>query len=95
MGNVFYDMNKPTFVGGGRDTRIENNIFVECETPVYLDNRGLRWDHFKPEGKMYETLRRVPFDKPPWSTRYPKLARILDEIPQAPLGNVVATERFR
>ena len=28
--------------------------------------------------------------QPPWSTRYPKLARILDEFPQAPLGHVLA-----
>jgi hypothetical protein len=39
---------------------------------------------------MVQDLRRVPYDRPPWSSRYPKLARILDEIPQAPLGNVVA-----
>lgn len=90
IGNVFFDMNTPTFIGGGRDNRIENNVFVKCDTPVYLDSRGLRWDHFRPEGPMYETLRGVPYDKPPWSTRYPALARILDEIPQAPLGNVVA-----
>jgi hypothetical protein len=39
---------------------------------------------------MYASLRAVPYDKPPWSTRYPALARILHEHPQAPLGNVVA-----
>jgi parallel beta-helix repeat protein len=90
LGNVFFDMNKPAFIGGGRDNRIENNIFIQCEFPVYLDSRGLRWEHFRPEGPMYESLRRVPYAQPPWSTRYPELARILDEIPQAPLGNVVA-----
>lgn len=87
FGNVFYDVLKPTFIGGGRDNVIANNIFVQCDVPVYLDNRGLRWDHFRPDGPMYEDLKKVPYTEPPWSTRYPELARILDECPQAPLGN--------
>ena len=89
FGNVFYDMLKPAFIGGGRDNVVANNIFIECDTPVYLDNRGLRWDHFRPDGPMYDQLKQVRYDQPPWSVRYPKLARILDEHPQAPLGNVL------
>ena len=58
FGNVFYDMLKPTFIGGGRDNVIANNIFVECDTPVHLDNRGLRWEHFRPKGPMYKHLER-------------------------------------
>jgi len=38
---------------------------------------------------MYEKLRNVGHDRPPYSTRYPGLARILDENPNAPLGNVI------
>ena len=38
---------------------------------------------------MYDKLNAVPYKEPPWSSRYPKLARILEEIPQAPLGNVL------
>ncbi|HPO14337.1 MAG TPA: right-handed parallel beta-helix repeat-containing protein [Candidatus Hydrogenedentes bacterium] len=89
FGNIFYSMLNPTFIGGGRDNAIENNIFIECETPVYMDNRGLRWEHFRPGGPMYDQLKEVRHDQPPWSIRYPELARILQEIPQAPLGNKV------
>ena len=39
---------------------------------------------------MFQKLNAVPYRKPPWSTRYPKLARILEDTPQAPLGNVIA-----
>ncbi|MBN1346314.1 MAG: right-handed parallel beta-helix repeat-containing protein, partial [Phycisphaerae bacterium] len=89
-GNVFYKMTKPVMIGGGRDHLVTNNVFIECEIPVYMDNRGLRWrarwGHFKPGGPMYKKLQDVAFDKPPWSTRYPKLASILDDVPQAPLG---------
>ncbi|MBN1346313.1 MAG: right-handed parallel beta-helix repeat-containing protein [Phycisphaerae bacterium] len=89
IGNVFYDVLKPTFIGGGRDNKIENNVFIECDTPVHLDNRGLRWDHFRPGGPMYEHLKQMRVDQPPWCDRYPELARILDECPQAPLGNTL------
>lgn len=89
FGNVFQSVEKAVLIGGGRDHVVENNIFVECETPVHFDNRGLRWDHFREGGPMYRKLKAVPYDKPPWSTRYPELARILKKIPQAPLGNVL------
>jgi hypothetical protein len=90
FGNVFFKVPKAVMIGGGRDFLIQNNIFVECGIPVDMDNRGLRWDHFRPGGPMYDKLKAVNHDKPPWSARYPRLASILDEIPQAPLGNVLA-----
>ncbi len=93
FGNVFYDMPKAVMIGGGRDYNIENNIFIKCAIPVYMDNRGLRWrtrwGHFRPGGPMYKPLEEFKHDQPPWSTRYPKLARMLDEMPQAPLGNML------
>ena len=90
FGNVFYDVPKAVLIGGGRDHAVENNLFIKCDTPIWLDNRGLRWDHFRGGGPMYQKLNAVPYRKPPWSTRYPKLARILEDTPQAPLGNVIA-----
>jgi len=93
IGNVLYKVTDGVLIGGGRDNLIENNIFVECGVPVKMDNRGLRWEtrwgHFKPGGPMYKPLEEFKHDQPPWSTRYPKLARILNEHPQAPLGNTL------
>jgi hypothetical protein len=89
VGNVFYDTCESVFIGGGRDNLVANNIFVQCQQPVHLDTRGLTWEYFRPDGPMYEQLKRFDYQHPPWSTRYPKLARILEEHPQAPLGNVV------
>jgi parallel beta-helix repeat protein len=93
IGNVLYKMRQGVLIGGGRDNRIENNIFIECGIPVQMDNRGLRWEtrwaHFRPNGPMYKPLEEFKHTQPPWSTRYPKLARILDEHPQAPLGNTL------
>lgn len=89
FGNVFYKTRESVFIGGGRDNVAANNIFIECQQPIHLDTRGLTWDHFRPDGPMYEPLKRFRHTEPPWSTRYPALARILKQHPQAPLGNVV------
>jgi parallel beta-helix repeat protein len=89
FGNVFFNTRESMFIGGGRDNVVANNIFIECQQPVHLDTRGLTWDHFRAGGPMYEPLKQFRHTEPPWSTRYPALARILEEHPQAPLGNVV------
>ena len=41
FGNVFYKMSRATFIGGGRDNRIENNVYVECDPAIQIDGRGL------------------------------------------------------
>ena len=94
FGNVFYKTHQSVWIGGGRDNIVENNIFIECEQPVNIDNRGLRWTFLNPDGNildtgMYKKLTAVDYDKPPWSIRYPKLARFLEEDPRAPLGNTL------
>ncbi|NQT52071.1 right-handed parallel beta-helix repeat-containing protein, partial [bacterium] len=93
VGNVFYQCQYAAFIGGGRDSLVDNNVFVECAAAVHLDNRSQGWAHKyqKPgaDHRMYAKLKEVRHDQPPWSTRYPKLARILKENPHAPLGNVV------
>ena len=38
---------------------------------------------------MYKKLDEVNFDKPPYSTHYPTLAKILEGDPAVPKGNVV------
>ncbi len=92
-GNVFYKVQRAAFIGGGRDNTVENNIFVDVSLAVHLDKRSEGWAHKyqKPGGdhRMYEKLKDVNHDKPPYSTRYPELARILDEAPHKPLGNKV------
>ncbi|MCD6395077.1 MAG: right-handed parallel beta-helix repeat-containing protein [Planctomycetes bacterium] len=95
-GNVFYKAGSlcAVNVGGGRDNIITNNVFVDCVNGVLIDARGLGWakGHAAKGGGwgMYRKLADVNFDKPPYSERYPALARILDENPAAPRGNVVS-----
>ena len=93
FGNVFYQCDYAAFIGGGRDNVVENNIFVDCRKSMHLDNRSQGWAHKYqiPGGdhRMYGKLKDVRHDQPPYSTRYPELARILDESPHEPRGNKV------
>ncbi|MCI0536242.1 MAG: right-handed parallel beta-helix repeat-containing protein [Verrucomicrobiales bacterium] len=41
FGNVFYKVHWAMFIGGGRDHRIENNLFVDCDPAIRADGRGL------------------------------------------------------
>ncbi len=92
-GNLFYKVTRAAMTGGGRDNIVENNIFVDCVPAVHIDNRGLNWAKgYIAEGggwHMYKKLAAVNYDKPPYSERYPELARVLDEGPAEPRGNVV------
>ena len=93
-GNVFYKSGRSAFIGGGHDNIVENNIFIDCEPSVHLDARGKEWatDYIQPGGgwKMYEKLKAVSHDQPPYAERYPKLAVLLEqEDPAVPDGNII------
>ncbi len=89
--NVFYKAGRAAFIGGGRDNLVENNIFVECPASVHVDARGIGWMkyHVEPGGTLPTRLKAMPYKKPPWSTRYPKLVSILEDDPGSPKGNIV------
>ena len=90
FGNVFHKVSSAAFVGGGDDTLIENNIFVECSPAIHIDARGLGW-----QSEFHVTLAKqleaLPFRDEPWRSRYPQLLKVLDDPDRsAPQGNVVS-----
>jgi len=94
-GNVFYEVPRAAYIGGGRDNRIEFNLFVDCDPAVHVDSRGLGWAHRWPtewiaEIREKRTLSGVRYDQPPFSERYPDLPRLLERDPAAPFGSVIA-----
>lgn len=93
VGNVFYRAGRAAFIGGGRDNLIENNLMIECDAAVHLDARGtsrIKLDAAPGDSwNLLAKAERLDYKSPPWSTRYPKLATIMDEEPLLPLGNVV------
>jgi len=90
FGNVFVRAGRAAMIGGGRDNTVENNIFVDCEPSVHVDARGLGWASFWFDGRdttLMDRLKAVPYQKPPWSERYPELVNILNDEPAVPKGN--------
>jgi hypothetical protein len=78
-GNVFYLCTRATFIGGGRNQRIQNNIFIGCEPAIQIDGRGLDpkpvWQEMVHK-TMKESLTRMEHHKPPYSIQYPDLKQL-------------------
>ena len=90
FGNVFYRVSSAAFIGGGHDTTIENNVFVECSPALHIDARGLGWQA-DCTNRLMKTVQEMPYGEEPWNSRYPTLAGILgDPDHMAPKGNVIA-----
>jgi parallel beta-helix repeat protein len=94
-GNVFFKAGRAIAIGGGRDNIVENNVFIDCNPAVHVDARALGWAKervLKRQGSwdLVGKLEKMKYDKPPYSTRYPKLAKILEGDPKVPAGNVIA-----
>jgi hypothetical protein len=79
FGNIFYKVQRAAFIGGGRDNIVENNLFIDCVTPVHVDSRGLSprevWQNM-----VYKTMQpkvaAMQPDQPPYSTLYPELRQL-------------------
>ncbi len=98
-GNVFYRVTRAAFIGGGRDCLVENNLFIDCPRALHIDARALGWAHacadrWIEEAKTKGTLSGFRYKEPPYSTRWPELARILEGEPKAPEGNRIRRNVF-
>jgi hypothetical protein len=99
-GNLFVNVTRAAFIGGGRDCLVENNIFVDCKKALHIDARAMGWafqhaDDWLAEVAEKGTVSGIAYDEPPYSTRYPELPMILDGTPKAPEGNVIRTNIFQ
>jgi len=91
-GNLFKNVTRAAFVGGGCDNHILNNIFVDCTPAVHIDARGLGWQKkgtLDPNDTLQTGLRAMPYTDALWSARYPNLVNILHDDPGTPKRNVV------
>lgn len=89
-GNVVYKGQRAFLIGGGRHNIVTNNLVYESERFVQLDSRGLNWTkhYMEEDGFLKKGLAGLPYKMPPWSTRFPELARIMEDQPDWPKGNV-------
>jgi hypothetical protein len=75
-GNIFVNVPKAVFIGGGRDHNVENNIFINCNPAIDMDGRGLSKDHAW--AKLLPTLKQR-LDAVPaglYRSRYPAIRDI-------------------
>ena len=92
FGNIFYKTGRAVNINGGRDNIVENNVAIDCHsTVIHIPSAGTTWlkNMVLPDGILRKRLEEVPYKQPPWSQRYPKLAKILDDDPGVPKGNII------
>jgi hypothetical protein len=84
--NVFCEVSRAVFLGGGRSFQVRNNLFVDCHPSIEIDGRGTSkhevWrkmvDGFM-RGRFYEIKdggQTVSAMDEPYISRYPELAEI-------------------
>lgn len=90
--NLFVRAGRAAMIGGGRDNTISDNVFVDCNPAVHVDSRGEGWAKSWFNGQdpfIMNGLKEVNFDQPPYSTRYPQLATLLQDQPARAKGNAI------
>lgn len=90
FGNVFARLGRGVFIGGGRDHPVENNVFYECGNGIQMDARGMVWKKWNTNCATWnfeEQCEKLNYRRPPWSVKYPNLARIMSDHPREPLHN--------
>jgi hypothetical protein len=80
-GNVFNDVDQVFHTNSGRGMCIENNIFYNVRHGLNFSAWGdLKKFQMGGNWRMVERLHDVNYDQPPYSTRYPVLARLAQDF---------------
>jgi hypothetical protein len=83
LGNVFVKAGTDCviFMNGGYDNVIENNVFLACPEAVRYSNWGNpEWNRYAHSKIIQQRVTQsVDIRKPPYLTKYPKLASVLDD----------------
>jgi parallel beta-helix repeat protein len=86
--NVFYNVQQPIFVGGGRNNTMKNNYFCKSKPLITLDARGLGWQSYMVKGGyLYDKLINSPYKSDEYK-KYANLGEILDDDYGAPKYNL-------
>ncbi|GJD64508.1 right-handed parallel beta-helix repeat-containing protein [Methylobacterium frigidaeris] len=91
-GNLFLRVDQPVFLGGGRDNRVEGNVFVASSPAVHVDSRGQTWARDAiddPQSELRAAYTAMPVESPVWRARYPRLPGLLYDRPAVATGNVI------
>jgi hypothetical protein len=86
--NVSYEMQAGPAVCGGHYNTVRNNLVARCKRGLFIDARGIARKYDK-ESSLFKKLRAVPFDRAPWTERFPFLKDLPDSDTRLPQGNVI------
>jgi hypothetical protein len=95
--NVFYKAGTlPSVIGGGSDNSYVNNIFIDSPSAIYVDNRLQNWGKkwVIPDGIFEKELSEIKYNQPPYSLKYPELARYFEDNPGLPQRNRIDKNVF-
>lgn len=96
--NIFFKAGRNILIGGGRDNKVKNNIFIDGQPAVHIDARGIGWSRktFEDDNNniLIKRYKAVNADKPPYSEKYPQLKTVLTDEPAMPKYNCIETNIF-
>ncbi len=93
VSNRFERAGCAVMMGGGRDNIVIGNSMTDCDIGIHLDDRGAtwmeRWNNPKEAGwNLIKKAEDMGYREEPWLSRYPNLAKIMDDEPRLPKYNV-------
>jgi hypothetical protein len=95
VGNLVYRAGCGPFIGGGHDHRVHGNVVVACPKAFHIDDRGVSRHYDRTSHGLMAPLAALPWQAPPWSTRYPELAAMFaEDLLTLPTGNRVTGNAF-
>ena len=90
FGNVFYRTAGVFWINGGHDHVVRNNLFIDTGAAVGCGMNNSQWMGYVRDPLQVLRLRKaIDVTKPPYVTRYPKLANTFDHSPTLRRGNEV------
>jgi hypothetical protein len=92
--NILHDGYKGILIGGGRDNFLKGNVFIGGKMGIWIDARGLKRVELGGYDSLFDILKELDYKNEPYSTKYPKLARMLEDEPHSPIGNVISGNTF-
>jgi hypothetical protein len=97
-GNILYRAGRALMIGGGRNNPVLNNLVIDCPIGLHFDGRGMSWKQWNnPSDRSWmleAKAEALNYKNPPWSERYPLLAKIMSDSPKEPLYNPIRNNIF-
>lgn len=89
--NLFVDIPQGVFVNGGRDNRVEGNLFLRLDNAMRATDQRVNFTTWAAAAwqSLNRSIEGVAIDREPWKSAYPTLATILEDEPKLPKYNII------